>query len=274
MRDKIRGAIASSSYLTHKSGCDLKFSDRVSLFRARISHHQNTNVCGFRVNYLDRGSFQIAMQEVFFDGIYRFGAKTDSPAILDCGANIGLATLFFKWIYPRARVIAFEADPEIAAVLEKNISQNALQQVSVHNLALSNQEGNLKFYVPENVAGSLAGSAVAGRVDGTRQIEIKAGKLSSFIEGPIDLVKLDVEGSEGDVITELRQSGKIALIQKMVIEYHHKVAGEPSQLSHFLAQLEESGFEYQIEAKCHPITCEESFQDILIGAYQRKSIFE
>jgi FkbM family methyltransferase len=271
MKDKIRGAIDTFSYLTRKSGCRYKFQDRFSLFRARLSHRHETALLDFRVQYLDRASFQIAMREVFLDGVYRFNAKTDAPSILDCGANIGLATLFFKWSYPRARVVAFEADPNTAAVLRKNVTQNRLQDVVVHNLALADHEGELKFYVTDDVAGSLKGSVDSARVPKGREIVIEAGKLSNFIEGPIDLMKLDVEGSEWEVLADLRQSGKISLIQKMVIEYHHKIGGQASRLAEFLAQVEEAGFEYQIAADCNPITGEGINQDILIGAYRQDS---
>jgi len=60
-----------------------------------------------------------------------------APLIFDCGANIGLATLYFKNLYLGARIVAFEADPETAAVLRENVSANHLQDVSVHNLMLT-----------------------------------------------------------------------------------------------------------------------------------------
>src|ERR1700730_7986688 len=43
------------------------------------------------------------------------------PIIIDAGANIGLATLWFKAQYPKATVIAIEPDTENFAVLKENV---------------------------------------------------------------------------------------------------------------------------------------------------------
>ena len=49
---------------------------------------------------------------------------TSTPRILDCGANVGLASLFFRRLYPQARITAFEADPALFAILEANLDAN------------------------------------------------------------------------------------------------------------------------------------------------------
>ncbi len=112
----------------------------------RRKRHQ-TKLVGFKVNYLDAASFRVAAFEVFVRGEYFFEANHDSPVILDCGANIGLATLFFKRLYPKARVHSFEADPTTSDVLRGNVEQNHLQDVTVSNLLLSDHIGSENFYV-------------------------------------------------------------------------------------------------------------------------------
>jgi tRNA1(Val) A37 N6-methylase TrmN6 len=47
-----------------------------------------------------------------------------ADAVFDCGANIGFATIFFKWLFPKARIYAFEPDPATYALLEKNVKTN------------------------------------------------------------------------------------------------------------------------------------------------------
>ena len=97
---------------------------------------------------------------------------------------------------------------------------------------------------------------------------VPAASFSEYIDGPIDLLKLDVEGSEFAVMRDLAASGKVALISKMIIEYHHKIGNEASHLGSFLSTLEEAGYEYQLEAKFDPATKVGQSQDILIWTYR------
>jgi hypothetical protein len=73
-----------------------------------------TRLAAFKVRYLDAASFRVVAFEVFVKAEYFFRTSHDAPVIFDCGANIGLATLFFKRLYPKARVHAFEADIHVS----------------------------------------------------------------------------------------------------------------------------------------------------------------
>jgi FkbM family methyltransferase len=221
-------------------------------------------LAGLKVRYLDAAAFRCVATEVFARGAYFFKAAHDSPVILDCGANIGMATLFFKRLYPEARVHSFEADPKTAEILRYNVEQNQLRGVRVSNLMLSDHTGTEKFYVDVKTPGSLLMSAFASRLAfGGQEISVNSARLSDYIDGPVDLLKLDVEGSEFAVMTELAASGKIRQIAKMFIEYHHRIGSESSRLSNFLRLLEDSGFEYNIQAG---FDRNRHFQDILIYA--------
>jgi FkbM family methyltransferase len=242
--------------------------ERASLLSALRSQGHETDLLNFHVSYLGEWPFRLQLEEIFFRGEYLFEAKSDSPVILDCGANIGLATLFFKHLYPKARISSFEADPATASILQKNIEQNHLDDVSAYNLLLSNAEGEHSFYCAADEAGSTKMSALPDRLSNNREIMVKAGKLSHYIDRPVDLLKLDVEGAELDVMTDLKSSGKLSLIRQVVIEYHHRIGNRASCLARFLALLEEEGFEYQVSGSCDPITRQNVFQDILIGAYR------
>jgi FkbM family methyltransferase len=244
-------------------------AELLNLFRARRLKRQEVNLLNFRVTHLSEDAYQLLLREIFFKCEYQFETETDLPVILDCGANIGLATLFFKRLYPKARISSFEADPATASVLRQNVEQNHLSDVTVHNLMLCNTEGEHVFYTGADEAGILGMSANPARIPKNRAITVKAGKLSNYIDGPVDLLKLDVEGAEWDVMTDLKSSGKLSLIRRMVIEYHHKVGDQASRLAKFLLLLEEEDFEYQIAASgCDPITRQGVYQDILIGAYR------
>jgi FkbM family methyltransferase len=223
---------------------------------------------GFKIGYFDRVTLANLYREIFVRQHYLFASATASPRILDCGANLGMATLYFKWLYPQARIQAFEPDPTTFALLEKNVSQNHLRDVTLHNCALWNEEGQIEFFIDQSIAGSLLMSTQESRLKGSRPIRVPSRRLSDYIEESIDFLKLDVEGAEHQVLCDLLGSGKAKLIRQMVIEYHHRLGDEPCRLSEFLGHLEQAGFAYQIHASLFPVTSKGVFQDMLIGAYR------
>lgn len=229
--------------------------------------HPTGRLQGFTVSYLDRASYVLLYREIFARQYYFFRAETDAPLIFDCGANIGMATIFFKWLYPKSKIHAFEPDPTTFSALERNISQNQLADVIAHNCALSSDNGQIDFFV-NSVPGSLRNSTNGSRSQGA-PVKLPKRKLSEFITEPIDFLKMDIEGDEHQVIRELMASGKTTLIRQALIEYHHHIAGG-SCLADFLRILEQSGFDYQIHAPAALASIAE--QDILIYAQRRVTI--
>jgi FkbM family methyltransferase len=178
-----------------------------------------------------------------------------------------MATYFSNGSIPKSRVEAFEPDPETFAVLQKNVDQNRLSDVAAHNCALWDKDGQLEFFVDREHPGSLLMSANPSRSNG-EAIQVPARRLSEFINGPIDFLKLDVEGAEDRILSDLVSSGKIQSIRQMMIEYHHRLGQQPSCLADFLRQIEEAGFQYQFHASLWPVTSTNIYQDVLIGAYR------
>lgn len=222
---------------------------------------------GYKISAFHRSTIAFLYREIFVRQSYMFKAKTESPVIFDCGANLGMATMFFKWLYPNARIEAFEPDPSTFGLLEKNVANNGLVNVITENCALWDENGIIDFFVDPGTPGSLLMSADQSRLRGKR-IEVPSRKLSEFINEPVDFLKLDVEGAEHRVLRDLVTSRKIDLIREMAIEYHHHIGEQRSCLADFLAQLEVAGLEYQIQASINPVTSTGVFQDILIRAYR------
>ncbi|HEX3351890.1 MAG TPA: FkbM family methyltransferase [Terriglobales bacterium] len=254
-----------SSQLLWTGKAPRKFSRWLTL--CRLSAFLSGKVLNFDVQYLHADSLRLLYDEIFAREEYLFESSTAKPVIFDCGANIGMATLFFKWLYPESTVLSFEADPTTFRVLQRNIQENHLPGVSAHNVALWNDDGSIPFFVREDEPGSLLMSTMAGRTAG-REIRVDARRLSSFIDGRVDLLKLDVEGAEGKVICDLLESGKIDAVQKMIIEYHHHIPHETPHLGSFLAMLEQNGWNYQLSSWFYPPSSRDLFQDVQIYAYR------
>ena len=65
--------------------------------------HPSAKMLGFEISYFDRSNLTFLYSEIFARQNYHFRAISESPVIFDCGANLGMATLYFKWLYPKAR---------------------------------------------------------------------------------------------------------------------------------------------------------------------------
>jgi FkbM family methyltransferase len=256
---------ARSSQLLWSGKAPHKLSRWLTL--CRLSAFLSRKLLKFDVEYLHGQSLRILYDEIFAREEYLFESSAPQPVIFDCGANIGMATLFFKWLYPESTVMSFEADPTTFEVLQRNIQQNHLKGVTAHNVALWSEDGQVPFFVREDEPGSLLMSTMASRAMG-REIRVEAKRLSSFINGRVDLLKLDVEGAEVKVICDLLESGKIDAVQQMIIEYHHHIAQETPRLGNFLAMLEQNGWNYQLNSWFFPTNARDVFQDIQIYAYR------
>jgi len=101
-----------------------------------------------------------------------------------------------------------------------------------------------------------------------RSQKIEAVRLSTFIKEEIDLLKMDVEGAEVAVISELAESGRLRLIKQMFIEFHHHLKVDENNLSRVLRPLEEHGFGYQISSSSELPWTPKTVQPMLIYAYR------
>jgi FkbM family methyltransferase len=192
------------------------------------------------VNIPDKTSFLWAFREIFISRIYAFPFDGASPYILDLGANIGLSVLFFKQIYPNARIVAFEADPQIYRYLEQNVHGNGYTDVILINKAVWDSTTTLEFH-PE---GADAGRVVAEGNQDT--IEVAAIDVQDILrEHPADFFKIDIEGAEEIVLPASRDY--LPHIPFIFVEYHSRPEQKQS-LHKIVNLLTEYGFRIHIHS--------------------------
>ncbi len=120
---------------------------------------------------------------------------------VDVGASIGFYTVMAgRLVGPGGRVVAFEPGTENLTLLQLNIDSNRLQNVEVHQVALSNEPGLLLY---TRAASNGRVSLFDGKTDDLRFNRlVTADTLDSVLgqEPRVDLLKVDVEGAEGLVL--------------------------------------------------------------------------
>jgi len=235
--------------------------------RARVGGGE-ARVFGFRIRFLDYRRFLFLVHEVFAGTPYLFRTQKRAPFIIDCGANIGMATLFFKSIYPDAEILAFEPDPDAYRTLEWNLRVNGLAGVVAVNKAVDDAGAAVPFYCDPSLPGNGRNSLVPQRMAGGAVRYVESVRLSGYLDREVDFLKIDVEGAEHAVFRDLSESGKLPLIRAMVIEYHHNIPGHRNALVEILSLLEHAGFGYQVSARLAAPFPQDRFQDMLIYAYR------
>jgi FkbM family methyltransferase len=223
------------------------------------------SVLGYTIHANDYSTLLFLFREIFLVNSYQFNTQTEQPVILDCGANIGMAVLYFKYLYPQAQITAFEPNPSAFRLLEKNIRDNALSNVSIVHVGLSDRVGKMRFFTGDGGA-SLVGSLREDRAQG-KEIEIETQLLSDYMRTcQPDCVKIDVEGAETLILKDLVATGTLDIPKHYLIEYHHQIGGEAANLSAFLLPFEQAGYDYKITTFDAP---DDLFQDILLHFYKR-----
>jgi FkbM family methyltransferase len=157
----------------------------------------------YDIEYADLASFCPQFHEVFVHRSLEFQTTSPSPSILDCGANIGAASLFFKRQYPNARVTAYEADPDLCAMTRRNLERNRASDVDVVHAALWTSTGEVTFLAEGSDSGMIGGLAGAGEGLPTKTVTVPSLRLRDVLaDDRVDLLKLDIEGAEGPVLDD------------------------------------------------------------------------
>ena len=128
----------------------------------------------------DGHNFYILYKGIFVHRIYHFEVEYPDPLILDCGSNIGMSILYFKHLYPKARIIAFEPDPVIFPYLQENITRNGLKDVQLVQAALAAREGTMTFYSDGKYGSCLVEHVPADIPQGSTKYEVPCVRLRGY----------------------------------------------------------------------------------------------
>ncbi|MEI8244761.1 MAG: FkbM family methyltransferase [Lentisphaerota bacterium] len=232
--------------------------------------NKTANIVGLKMKFCNDDILFNLFNEIFIHHENHFVTESKKPYIIDCGSNIGMSVLYFKMLYPDANILAFEPGEDAFACLDANIKSNWMNTVTANKIALAGREGSIDFYCDHDKPGSLIMSTNPARMSKHKRV-VKVTRLSNYIDCMVDFLKMDVEGTEMEIMEDLFREGKLNYIRQMAIEYHHHIISDSNELSRMLRLLEDAGFGYQIESNLKRPFSKGQFQDILIYAYQAMS---
>jgi len=179
----------------------------------------------------NRGDIQ-SIREVWLDRVYSVPFGERPEIVVDLGANIGLAGLFFSAEYMAKRVVMVEPDRANAEVLRDNTLQ-CKPDVDVIEAAVGPADGVVFF--SESEESNLGRVAQSGR-------PVQCISMPSLMKATgltrIDLLKIDIEGGEGQLLSGANDW--LQSVGAIMIEFHPQIVDEVA----LIALLKSKGFVY------------------------------
>jgi FkbM family methyltransferase len=162
------------------------------------------------------------------------------PIIVDAGANIGIATLWFKQKFPAACVVAIEPEPGNLALLRRNVANVA------GVLVLDKAIGATPGFV-EVLDGGLAWATTTRRADQGVSIVTMAEALAMVPNGTLFIAKIDIEGFEGDLFSD--NIGWLKDVYAVYIEPHDWLLPGKATSRNFQRAMGDLDFEIYISGE-------------------------
>ena len=173
--------------------------------------------------------------------------------MLDIGANVGLYTaLAGKIIGPAGRIMSFEPDLQSLKYLKETVSKNNLDFAEVINAAASDQWGSARLHVSNSNRGD---NRLYANELSDESFEVETVRVDDLLMdrgiASVDVIKIDVQGFEGQVISGMEKTLKESQNLRMLMEFWPKgLEDAGSDSEQLLIKLESLGLRvYELKSK-------------------------
>jgi FkbM family methyltransferase len=184
---------ARASYGSGRLYVKIKGGGRIAVRRQNSDYATLRQIFGHKEYSIGNSAVEADIQSRCSD-ILSNGQK---PIIIDAGANIGLAALWFKAQYPKATVISIEPDAENFAALKENVI------ASDTTLLLNAAVGSLPGSASLIDCGGMGWAVQTQRTQGDGINIITIDDAISLVPNGVPLiVKIDIEGFESDLFCD------------------------------------------------------------------------
>jgi FkbM family methyltransferase len=198
----------------------------LSLLRARLIRERLACIdspCG-KLFVRPWSTDPLMAMDVLWRQEYAFPFPGTLRTIVDAGANIGAASLYFRHRYPDSTIIAIEPDPENFSVLRSNLGQSSAH---LHQAALwpVPAQLSLDFSIPAECAvRTLEPQITAGKEQISPFSLVPTLTPQELIKsyGTIDLFKIDIEGAESLLFSPDHDLSWLSEVGILVIELHDR----------------------------------------------------
>jgi FkbM family methyltransferase len=199
---------------------------------------------------------------------------TQGMVVADIGANVGFYTLqIAKWVGPTGRVIAFEPDPYSFRLLQERAGKSGHSNVELHPLAVGDTPGKATLYCG---ASNRADNRLHASPEEPRSEQhlVDVCTLDGFLAGngaqKIDALKIDVQGSEEDVLRGAQATLGRGCLRWLWIEFSPShLRGAGTDPLRFLERLNGLGMQvFEVDhGRLRPLTHAEEYERRIGSGY-------
>ena len=167
-----------------------------------------------------------AFQQVFVDREYQSGnLPSEASVIVDLGANIGMATVYFGLLYPKARILAVEPEADNFVLLCLNAAGLGAR-VSYENAAVWREDGTINLHTQDTTGHQLGAweirvSEGQDHAAGT----VRSYRLETLLHRAgivkVDILKIDIEGAEMELF-EHNPETWLDKVRLVIVETHDR----------------------------------------------------
>lgn len=197
-------------------------NDALAITRALISKKSIIKLPSKKIEFHLRPNTKDleTFEEVFLSNIYNTSLPIEPKTIVDAGANVGLASAFFKLKYPDSKIVAIEIESRNVEMIKKNTA--GFKDVSVLERGLFNKEAFFKIEDPYNASNSFQ----IKEVSQDEKYDIQSVTLDEILSknnwDTIDILKIDIEGAEKQLFEENYQNW-LPRTKVIMIETHDRM---------------------------------------------------
>ncbi len=168
-----------------------------------------------------RSSDEYIFQHIFIREEYNFEVVGVPSTIIDAGANVGFAAIYFANKFPDATIVCLEPESSNFRLLQKNVAlypniitiQKGLWSKSTSLQIIDTGLDNWGFTVKE------CPKDTPGAIDALSIVDI----MQQFKFTKLGLVKIDIEGSEKEVLEAENVHSWLSNCATLAIELHDRM---------------------------------------------------
>ena len=128
----------------------------------------------------------------------------------DIGANLGLHSIVLSKL--GYQVKSFEPDPDTYKKLKKNLKINKCKNYKLYNFAISNFYGKSNFFqIKDNLTANTLQNSSKKVYGKFKTIKVNVKKIDRYLSNENSLIKLDVEGSEYNILNSINYKKILSL---------------------------------------------------------------